>query len=123
MKSKNQKKNISSAIVSIKATFNNTMVSISDEAGNVIASSTAGSNSFKGARKSTPHAAQVTVSKASEIARNFGVKTVSIRIKGPGMQRESAMRSVFNQGFIVTSITDVSPVPHNGVRPPKRRRM
>ncbi len=122
-KVKKKKKNISLGVVHIKATFNNTIVTFTDVQGNVIAISTAGSHGFKGAKKATPHAAQLTVDKASENAKDNGMKTVSIRVKGAGSQREAAMRAVFSQNFVVTSITDVSSVAHNGVRAPKRRRV
>ena len=122
-KIKKKKKNISLGVVHIKATFNNTIVNFTDIQGNVIAISTAGAHGFKGAKKATPHAAQLTVDKASENAKDNGMKTVSIRVKGAGSQREAAMRAVFSQNFVVTSITDVSGVAHNGVRPPKRRRV
>jgi small subunit ribosomal protein S11 len=121
--SKKKKKNISLGVVHIKATFNNTIVTFTDVQGNVIAISTAGAHGFKGAKKATPYAAQITVDKASEHARENGMKTVSIKVKGAGSQREAAMRSVFSQNFVVTSITDVSSVAHNGVRAPKRRRV
>lgn len=122
-KLKKKKKNITLGVVYIKATFNNTIITFTDVQGNAIAASTAGSHGFKGAKKATPYAAQVTVNKASEDAKDHGLKTVSIRVQGAGAQRESAMRAVFGQNFIVTSIVDVSPVPHNGTRPPKRRRV
>jgi len=122
-KIKKKKKNISLGVVHIKVTFNNTIVTFTDIQGNVIAISTAGAHGFKGAKKATPHAAQLTVDKASENAKDNGMKTVSIRVKGAGSQREAAMRAVFSQNFVVTSITDVSGVAHNGVRPPKRRRV
>jgi small subunit ribosomal protein S11 len=122
-KIKKKKKNISLGVVYIKATFNNTIVTFTDVQGNVIAISTAGSHGFKGAKKATPHAAQLTVDRASENAKDNGMKTVSIRVKGAGSQREAAMRAVFSQNFVVTSITDVSSVAHNGVRAPKRRRV
>lgn len=122
-KVKKKKKNISLGVVHIKATFNNTIVTFTDVQGNVISLSTAGAHGFKGAKKATPHAAQLTVDKASEDARDNGMKTVSIRVKGAGSQREAAMRAVFSQNFVVTSITDVSKVAHNGVRAPKRRRV
>lgn len=121
-KVKKKKKNITLGVVHIKATFNNTIVTISDVQGNVISMSTAGSHGFKGAKKATPYAAQVTVDKASEEAKTHGLKTVGIEVKGPGSQREAAMRQIFNR-FIVTFIKDVSPVAHNGVRAPKRRRV
>mgnify|MGYP001330006039 FL=1 len=122
-KVKKKKKNISLGVVHIKATFNNTIVTFTDVQGNVIAISTAGSHGFKGAKKATPHAAQLTVDRASENAKDNGMKTVSIRVKGAGSQREAAMRAVFSQNFVVTSITDVSSVAHNGVTAPKRRRV
>lgn len=122
-KIKKKKKNITLGVVHIKTTFNNTIVTFTDVQGNAIAFSTAGTNGFKGARKATPYAAQVTVDKASELAKEHGMKTVSIRVQGAGAQRESAMRAVFSQNFIVTLILDVSPVPHNGVRAPNRRRV
>jgi small subunit ribosomal protein S11 len=121
-KAKKKKKNISLGVVHIKATFNNTIVTVTDVQGNVIAISTAGAHGFKGAKKATPYAAQITVDKVSNEAKEHGLKTVSIRVKGAGSQRESAMRAVFSQNFVVTSITDVSGVAHNGVRAPKRRR-
>ena len=121
-KAKKKKKNISLGVVHIKATFNNTIVTVTDVQGNVIAISTAGAHGFKGAKKATPYAAQITVDKVSNEAKEHGLKTVSIRVKGAGSQRESAMRAVFSQNFVVTSITDVSSVAHNGVRAPKRRR-
>jgi small subunit ribosomal protein S11 len=119
---KKKRKNISLGVVHIKTSFNNTIVTITDVQGNTIACSSAGGHGFKGARKATPYAAQITVGKASLDAREHGLKTVSIKVKGAGSQRESAMRSVFAENFVVTSITDVSGVAHNGVRPPKRRR-
>jgi len=122
-KIKKKKKNITLGIVHIKTTFNNTIVTFTDVQGNVIAISSAGSHGFKGAKKATPYAAQVTVARASENAKEHGLRTVSIRVKGAGTQRESAMREVFAQNFIVTYITDISPVAHNGVRSPKRRRV
>ncbi len=123
VKAKKKKKNISLGVVHVKATFNNTIVTFADVQGNVIAISTSGANGFKGAKKATPYAAQVTVDKAAIAAKENGLKTVSIKVQGAGAQRESAMRAVFNQNFVVTSITDVSPVAHNGCQPPKRRRV
>lgn len=122
-KIKKKKKNITLGVVHIKTTFNNTIVTFTDVQGNTIAFSTAGTQGFKGAKKATPYAAQITVDKAAELAKEHGMKTVSIRIKGAGAQRESAMRAVFSQNFIVTSILDVSAVAHNGTRAPKRRRV
>lgn len=122
-KAKKKKKNITLGVVHIQATFNNTIVTFTDSNGNAIAASSAGAHGFKGAKKATPYAAQVTVDKASLLAKENGVRTLSIQVKGAGSQRESAMRAVFNQGFVVTLIKDVSPVAHNGVRAPKRRRV
>ncbi|MCC8369625.1 30S ribosomal protein S11 [Rickettsia endosymbiont of Polydrusus tereticollis] len=122
-KVKKKKKTITLGVVHIQATFNNTIVTFTDVQGNAISSSSAGRNGFKGARKATPYAAQITADKASEEAKEYGLKTVSIRIQGPGAQRESAMRAVFGQNFVITSILDVSAIAHNGVRPPKRRRV
>ena len=120
---KSVKKKISLGIVHVQVTFNNTIVTFTDVQGNTLISSSAGSAGFKGAKKSTPYAAQMVVEKLSEQAKDLGLKTVSIRVKGPGSQRESALRAVFNQNFIVTTIQDVSSVAHNGCRPPKRRRV
>ena len=122
-KAKKKKKNITLGVVHIQATFNNTIVTFTDSNGNAIAASSAGAHGFKGAKKATPYAAQITVDKASLLAKENGVRTLSIQVKGAGSQRESAMRAVFNQGFVVTLIKDVSPVAHNGVRAPKRRRV
>jgi len=122
-KVKKKKKNIPVGIVHIKSTFNNTIVTFSDLKRNVVAQYTAGRYGFKGPKKSTPYAAQITTDEASKIAKEHGFKTVSIEVKGAGMQRESAIREIFNQGFVVTHISDVSPVAHNGVRPPKKRRV
>lgn len=122
-KQKKKRKNISLGIVHIKATFNNTIVTFTDVQGNAISASSSGSNGFKGAKKATPFAAQVVVDKAAIEAKEHGLKTLSIRVQGAGSQRESALRAVFNQNFIVTTITDVSPVAHNGCQPPKRRRV
>lgn len=122
-KVKKKKKNISLGMVHIKATFNNTIIAFTDVQGNVVSISTAGAHGFKGARKATPYAAQVTVEHAANDAKEHGMKTVSIKIHGAGSQRESALRAVFGQNFVVTSITDVSPVAHNGCQAPKRRRI
>ncbi len=121
--SKQKKKNITLGVVHIKATFNNTIITFTDVQGNTLAFSSAGGHGFKGAKKATPFAAQVAVERASEIAKGHGVKTVSVEIKGPGSQREAALRAVCGQGFVVTTIIDVSPVPHNGCRAPNRRRV
>jgi small subunit ribosomal protein S11 len=122
-KQKKKRKNISLGVVHIKATFNNTIVTFTDVQGNAIAASSSGAHGFKGAKKATPFAAQVVVDKAAIEAKEHGLKTLSIRVQGAGSQRESALRAVFNQNFIVTTITDVSSVAHNGCKPPKRRRV
>jgi len=121
--SRKDKKNVPVAVVRINATFNNTIVAITDPQGNVIAWSSAGHKGFKGSRKSTPFAAQVAAEHAGRVASEHGVKVVSIEIKGPGAGRESALRAFQNTGFTVTSIRDITPVPHNGVRPRKARRV
>ena len=122
-KHKKKRRHITLGVVHIKATFNNTIVTFSDVHGNTIAGVSAGANGFKGARKATPYAAQVTVDRVFEVAKECGLKTLSIRIQGAGSQRESALRAVFNQNLIVTSIVDISPIAHNGVRPPNKRRV
>lgn len=122
-KGKKVKKSISRGIAHIKSTFNNTMVSITDPAGNVLAWSSAGSEGFKGSRKGTPFAAQVTAESAAKKAMEHGVRTVEVYVNGPGAGRESALRSLQAAGFSITLIRDVTPIPHNGCRPPKRRRV
>ncbi len=121
-KTTTKKKNVTLGVVHIQATFNNTIVTFTDIYGNAISAASAG-ETYKGAKKSTPYAAQITVDKAASIAAEHGMRTLSIKIKGAGNQREAALRAVMNQDFVVTSITDVSPIPHNGCRPPKRRRV
>lgn len=116
-------KNISSGVVSILATFNNTKVTFSDEKGNVISWSSAGKCNFRGSRKSTAYAAQVVTQDAGRVAMSHGMKEVVVKVKGPGMGRDSAVRALQNLGLVVTAIVDVTPVPHNGCRPPKRRRV
>lgn len=126
-----KKKRVSLGIIHIQATFNNTIVTVTDAQGNKLCSASAGSceateggSKFKGKRKATPHAAQVTAIKACTQAKeDHGIQTVSIKVKGAGPQRELAMKSIFDQGFLVSQIEDVCPIPHNGVRPPKRRRV
>lgn len=120
---KKVKKNISTGVVHIQSTFNNTIVSITDTNGNVISWSSAGMHGFKGSRKSTPFAAQLTTEDAARKAQEHGMKTVEVYVKGPGAGRESALRSLQAVGFTVTKIRDVTPVPHNGCRPPKKRRV
>ena len=120
---KKEKKNIPSGIVHIQSTFNNTIVTITDPAGNVVAWSSAGVQGFKGSRKSTPFAAQLAAEDAAKKAMEHGMKNVEVYIKGPGAGRESALRSLQAAGFNVMMIKDVTPIPHNGCRPPKRRRV
>lgn len=118
-----ERKNVSTGIVHINASFNNTIVTVTDQQGNAIAWSSAGGMGFKGSRKSTPYAAQVATEDAGRKALEHGVRTVEVEIKGPGAGRESALRALQSVGFLVTMIRDVTPVPHNGCRPPKRRRV
>lgn len=120
---KKERKNVPVGIAFVNASFNNTIVTITDQFGNTIAWSSAGSHGFKGSRKSTPFAAQVTAEAAGKKAMEHGMKTVEIRVKGPGSGRESALRALSAAGLGVTSIKDITPVPHNGCRPPKRRRV
>ena len=120
---KKVKKNITTGVASIYATFNNTIVTISDDSGNVIAWSSAGSRGFKGSRKSTPYAAQIAADSAASKAQEFGLKTLSVKIKGPGSGRETALRALQARGFKILSIKDTTPMPHNGSRPPKKRRV
>lgn len=117
------RKNISTGIAHIQATFNNTIITITDTSGNALAWSSAGSRGFKGSKKSTPYAASVAAEDAARKAQEHGVKTVSVFLKGPGTGRESALRALQAAGFKITSIRDVTPIPHNGCRPPKRRRV
>jgi small subunit ribosomal protein S11 len=120
---KRVKKNVAMGIVHIASTFNNTMITITDATGNVIAWSSAGARGFKGSRKSTPFAAQVAAGDAAAKAMEHGLKTVSVLVKGPGAGRESALRALSAAGLKITLIRDVTPIPHNGCRPPKRRRV
>ncbi len=117
------KKNVPHGIVHIQSTFNNTIVTVTDPAGNTVAWSSAGVKGFKGSRKSTPFAAQLVAEDAARKAVEHGMKTAGVVVKGPGTGRESALRAVQNAGLKVTMITDVTPIPHNGCRPPKRRRV
>lgn len=122
-KGKKEKKIISNGIVHIQSTFNNTIVTITDMNGNVIASSSPGQVGFKGSRKSTPFAAQLAAQSALKKAMAMGLKTAEVRVKGPGVGREAALRALQMDGFSVSMIRDVTPIPHNGCRPPKRRRV
>ena len=118
-----EKKNITSGIAHVNATFNNTMVTITDVQGNTISWSSAGGMGFKGSRKSTPYAAQMAGEDAGRKAQEHGMKTLEVNVKGPGSGRESALRALQAIGFTITAIRDVTPIPHNGCRPPKRRRV
>ncbi len=118
-----ERKNITSGIAHVSATFNNTMVTITDAQGNAIAWSSAGGMGFKGSRKSTPYAAQMAAEDAGRKAQEHGMRTLEVNVKGPGSGRESALRALQAVGFMITSIRDVTPIPHNGVRPRKRRRV
>ena len=120
---KKEKKNIQNGVVHIQSTFNNTIITITDQTGNVVAWSSAGAQGFKGSRKSTPFAAQMAASDAAKKAMEHGMKNVEVFVKGPGPGRESALRSLQATGFNVIVIKDVTPIPHNGCRPPKRRRV
>jgi len=120
---KRARKNIANAVAHVKASFNNTIITFTDESGNAISWATSGGSGFKGSRKSTPFAAQVAAEDAARKAMDHGVKNVSVLVKGPGSGRESALRAIAAVGLNVTSIRDVTPIPHNGCRPPKRRRV
>ncbi len=120
---KKVKKNITAGVAHVNSTFNNTIVCITDMQGNVISWSSSGTMGFKGSRKSTPYAAQVTADDVAVKAKEHGVKTVEVEMKGPGAGRESALRALQSVGFIINSIVDITPVPHNGCRPRKRRRV
>jgi small subunit ribosomal protein S11 len=117
------KRDIPEGIAYISASFNNTIITITDRKGNALSWATAGASGFRGSRKSTPFAAQVAAEKAGLIAKEYGVKNLDVRIKGPGPGRESAVRSLNNLGFKITNIIDGTPIPHNGCRPPKKRRV
>lgn len=120
---KRVKKNVVDGVAHIHASFNNTIVTITDRQGNTLSWATAGGSGFRGSRKSTPFAAQVAAERAGNAAKEFGVKSLEVEINGPGPGRESAVRSLNANGFRVTNITDVTPIPHNGCRPPKKRRV
>jgi len=117
------KRTITDGVAHIYASFNNTIVTISDRQGNTLAWATAGGSGFRGSRKSTPFAAQVAAERAGTRAKDYGVKNLEVLVKGPGPGRESAVRSLNNAGFKITNISDITPIPHNGCRPPKRRRV
>ncbi|MSP82773.1 MAG: 30S ribosomal protein S11 [Alphaproteobacteria bacterium] len=118
-----ERKNITSGVAHVNASFNNTIVTITDAQGNTIAWASSGSQGFKGSRKSTPYAAQVAAESAGRKAQEHGVRTLEVEVKGPGSGRESALRALQTVGFSITAIRDVTPIPHNGCRPPKRRRV
>ncbi|MEK6542102.1 MAG: 30S ribosomal protein S11 [Pseudomonadota bacterium] len=118
-----ERKNISSGVAHVNSTFNNTMITITDAQGNTISWSSSGTMGFKGSRKSTPYAAQVAAEDAGKKAAEHGMRTLEVEVKGPGAGRESALRALQAAGFTITSIRDVTPIPHNGVRPAKRRRV
>ena len=120
---KKVKRNIAEGVVHVHASFNNTIITITDRQGNALTWATSGGAGFKGSRKSTPFAAQVAAEAAGKVAQEYGVKTLEVKIKGPGPGRESAVRALNNLGIRITQIQDITPIPHNGCRPPKRRRI
>ena len=117
------KKEVADGIAHVHASFNNTIITITDRKGNALSWATSGGSGFRGSRKSTPFAAQVAAEKAGQVAQEFGMKNLDVMIKGPGPGRESAVRSLNNLGFKINNIIDVTPIPHNGCRPPKKRRV
>ena len=117
------RRDISDGVAHVHASFNNTIITVTDRQGNALAWATAGGSGFRGSRKSTPFAAQVAAGRVAEMIKEFGITNLEVRVKGPGPGRESAVRALNNNGFRVTSITDVTPIPHNGCRPPKKRRV
>jgi small subunit ribosomal protein S11 len=120
---KRERKNITSGVAHVNASFNNTMITITDAQGNTISWSSSGTMGFKGSRKSTPYAAQMAAEDAGRKAMEHGMKTLEVNVAGPGSGRESALRALQSVGFTITTIRDVTPIPHNGCRPPKRRRV
>ena len=122
-KKKKIKKNILNGIAYVQSTFNNTIISIADTSGNVVSWASAGQKGFKGSRKSTPYAAQIAADAAASKALEYGIKVLSVEIKGPGSGRETALRALQSRGFKIVSIKDTTPLPHNGTRPPKKRRV
>ncbi len=120
---KKVKKVVTDGIAHVNASFNNTIITITDRQGNALSWATSGGSGFRGSRKSTPFAAQVASERAGEAARDYGLKNLEVRVKGPGPGRDSAVRALNNLGYKITSITDVTPIPHNGCRPPKKRRV
>jgi len=122
-KKKKTKRNVIEGVAHIHASFNNTIITITDRSGNTLAWATAGGSGFRGSRKSTPFAAQIAAEKAGIKAAEFGVKSLEVLVKGPGPGRESAVRALNSSGYKITNITDITPLPHNGCRPPKKRRV
>mgnify|MGYP003572602027 FL=1 len=120
---KKVKKQVADGVAHIHASFNNTIITITDRQGNALGWATAGGSGFRGSRKSTPFAAQVAADRVGQAVKEFGLKNLDVNVKGPGPGRESAVRALNNAGFKITSITDVTPIPHNGCRPPKKRRV
>ncbi|RLJ18705.1 30S ribosomal protein S11 [bacterium endosymbiont of Escarpia laminata] len=120
---KKVKKTVTDGIAHVHASFNNTIITITDRQGNTLGWATAGGSGFRGSRKSTPFAAQVAADRAGQMVKEFGVRNLDVNVKGPGPGRESAVRALNNAGFKITSISDVTPIPHNGCRPPKKRRV
>ena len=120
---KKVKKDVSDGIAHIHASFNNTIIMITDRQGNALSWATSGGSGFRGSRKSTPFAAQVAAERVGNIVKEYGMKNLEVEVKGPGPGRESAVRALNNAGFQITNITDVTPIPHNGCRPPKKRRV
>jgi small subunit ribosomal protein S11 len=120
---KRVKRTVSDGIAHIFASFNNTIITITDRQGNALSWATSGGSGFRGSRKSTPFAAQVAAQRAGEAAKEYGLKNLEVQVKGPGPGRDSAVRSLNNVGYRITNITDVTPIPHNGCRPPKKRRV
>lgn len=120
---KKVKKNVVDGVAHVHASFNNTIITITDRQGNALCWATSGGSGFRGSRKSTPFAAQVAAERAGTVAQEFGMKNMEVNVKGPGPGRESAVRALNNLGFKITNITDVTPIPHNGCRPPKKRRV
>jgi len=120
---KKVRRTVTDGVAHVHASFNNTVITITDRQGNALGWATAGSSGFKGSRKSTPFAAQVAATRVGEMVQEYGLRNLEVRVKGPGPGRESAVRALNNAGFKVTAITDVTPIPHNGCRPPKKRRV
>ena len=120
---KKVRRTVTDGVAHVHASFNNTVITITDRQGNALGWATAGSSGFKGSRKSTPFAAQVAATRAGEMVQEYGLKNLEVRVKGPGPGRESAVRALNNAGFRISAISDVTPIPHNGCRPPKKRRV